>query len=113
MLKKRLGLEAFERDWYWKKSGSFIGNITGFFKIPTTLIIPEGCRSIGEAALCYCKKLEKIVIPKSVEKIKYKAFYDCSRAVIILKKPRIEIETEICVFLGCKAVMYVKEEIRS
>ena len=107
MLKKRLGIEAFERCWRWNN------RLVDYFKISSTLFVPEGCEKIGEFALCYCRKLEKIVIPKSVEKIEYKAFYDCSNAVIILQKPRIEIEIENSVFLGCKAVMYVKEEIRS
>ena len=46
MLKKRLGLEAIERD------NSFTGGVSvkTYFKIPSTLIIPEGCEKIGAGA---------------------------------------------------------------
>ena len=46
MLKKRLGLEAIERN------NSFSGgvNVETYFKISPTLIIPEGCVKIGEGA---------------------------------------------------------------
>lgn len=105
MLKKKLGINAIERDW------SCGNRLVWFFKIPSSLVIPEGCEKIGDWAFWCCRELEKAVIPKSVKVIKYKAFYDCYNAVVIITKPSIEIET--CVFLGCKAVTYVEEKTRN
>ena len=59
MLKKKLGIEGIE-----------IGYPSYFyFKTPSTLIIPEGCREIGDDAFRKCKGLKKVVIPKSVVEI--------------------------------------------
>lgn len=135
MLKKRLGINAIERDWYWEVNGSFIGNITGFFKIPSTLIIPESCRSIGvnafwgyeklgkvvisdgvkeirDCAFAGCRKLRgEVVIPESVEKIGGSAFNVCGKATVILKKRKKDFkEIGRSAFHGC---IDVKEEIRS
>lgn len=73
MLKKRLGTEAIESDWYSDEK------LTNYFKIPSTLIISEGCREIGKYAFDEYNKLEKIVIPDSCWKIGYAAFYGCER----------------------------------
>ena len=72
MLKKKLGIEAVEKDWIDR-----IGNIKNHFKVPSTLIIPEECKRIGKWALYNCRKLEKVVIPKSVCKIYDYAFAAC------------------------------------
>lgn len=109
MLKKRLGINAIERDWSWD---SYFGSIRDYYKIPSTLIIPEGCREIGGCAFWCChglkkvvisegverigdrafrgcsKKLREVVISKSVERIEVEAFCYCYKATIILKKPR-------------------------
>ena len=130
MLKKKLGPEAVERDWSW-----YIKSLKDYFKIPSTLIIPEGCRwiggytfeycwwlkkveipgsvkNIGGCAFRCCEKLGKVVIPESVERIGYCAFYYCSNATIILRKPRSEYK-----FIGRYRVFDdvkdVKEEIRN
>ena len=70
MLKKKLGVEAIEKDWYTVC-------IRNYFKIPADLIIPEGCERIGKWALYNCNNLEKVVIPKSVCKIYDYAFAAC------------------------------------
>lgn len=103
MLKKRLGVDAIER-------GQFcLSSLKDYFKIPTTLIIPEGCRKIGDRAFCDRYKLEEVIIPKSVEWIGNYALDWCRNAVIILEKPRSEFRhIGDYAFLGCK---YVKEEI--
>ena len=97
MLKKKFGLEAIERDW-----ARVIYSTKGIFKIPSTLIIPEGCvkignyalyesemlkrviisegvEEIGDFAFCNCWRLEKVVIPESIKKIMDYAFYDCEK----------------------------------
>lgn len=131
MLKKKLGIEAIERNWYWEISDPFIGNIIGFFKISSTLIIPEGCKGIGvnafwsydklekvviskgvkwigDCAFAGCRKLRgEVVIPKSVEKIGGNAFNVCEKATIILKKPKKFIFIGVNAFHGVKDV---KEE---
>ena len=129
MLKKKLGPEAVERDWSW-----YIKRLKDYFKISSTLNIPEGCEHIGGSAFLGCdwlkkvvipesveeigisafrgcKSLEKVVIPESVDVIGYCAFYYCSNATIILRKPRSEFNfIESCAF---DYVKDVKEEVGS
>ena len=130
MLKKRLGLEVIERNW----KGKYTYN---FFKIPSTLIIPEGCEKIGDnvfwgcrnlkdvvipesvkrignSAFCNCWWLEKVVIPRSVKWIGYSAFYCCKNAVVTLEKPESKFEfIAISAFSGCKCLLYAKEKVRN
>lgn len=84
MLKKRLGINAIERNWTMGKNSS------NCFKIPSTLIIPEGCWEIGIAAFYGCWWLEEVRIPGSVDWIWSSAFEDCFRATVILEKPKRE-----------------------
>ena len=129
MLKKKLGAEAIEMDWGSER------DIENYFKIPSTLIIPEncektgfavftscnkilkevifpdGCKEIGDSAFMYCEKLEKVVISGSVERICNSAFYGCENAEIILKKLEKDFEK-----IGPYAFEYcknVKEETRN
>ena len=91
MLKKRLGLEATEEKWHFPKK------IRKYYKIPSTLTIPEECREIGNFAGCElkevvilpgckrigdhafrnCHNLKKVVIPESVKIIEPEAFAWC------------------------------------
>ena len=129
MLKKKLGIEGIERD--WKKKYDSIYN---FYKIPSTLIIPEGCGKIGRGvfegcdwlkkvvisegvlwirsfAFGSCSRLKEVVIPGSVDWIGNFAFKDCNNATIILKKPEKDFEA-----IGEKSfysVRDVKEEVRN
>ena len=123
MLKKKLGVETIERNWLLSKTTS----IETYFKIPSTLIIPEGCvkigdrvfqgceelskieipesvKKIGEGAFEWCKKLGEVIIPESVEVIGTLAFAYCDNAVIILKK-----HTEDFKFIGNCAFYYTKD----
>lgn len=101
MLKKKLGIEVIEKD----------GCKRTWFKIPSLLIIPEGCKRIGWRSFWGCKKLKKVIIPKSVEVIKNYVFVGCEKATIILRKPKSEFkEIARSAFNGCR---YVKEEIRN
>ena len=128
MLKKKLGVEAFDENWYSDEK------LTNYFKIPSTLIIPEGCMKIeqyafddnnklekvvipegckwiGPYAFWGCRRLKKVVIPESVEEIKSCAFCGCNSATIILRKPKKDFK-----FISSEAfynVRDVKEEIRS
>lgn len=102
MLKKRLGIEAIERDW------SLMSKSYYYYKIPTALIIPEGCVRIGRFVFWRWEKLRKVEIPKSVEEIGYRAFGYCENAKIILEKPMREFKS-----IGYNAfhnLMYVKEK---
>lgn len=111
MLKKRLGLEAIERDWDF-----FEARTENYFKTSLiTLIIPEGCEKIGEAAFKGCLWFKKVIIPESVKWIGQSAFYNCWRATIILKKPEKNFESiKDCAFYGCKDVKeVVRKEVRS
>jgi len=128
MLKKRLGIEAIEIDW----------SLCRYFKIPSTLIIPdsvevigrgvfEGCKKlekveipkniveIGSWAFDGCERLEKIIIPRSVKNIGFCAFRGCSNAEVIVEMSKNEFEFKNIpsLFVSCKSVEYVEEEIRS
>jgi len=72
MLKKKLGINAIERDW----SNDF-GSLKNYFKVSTLIIIPEGCVEIGCCAFWNCNKVREVVIPESVEVIRLKAFSYC------------------------------------
>lgn len=105
MLKKKLGINAIEMKC----------DLVSYFKIPSTLVIPEGCKWIGVHSFSGCRKLKKVIIPESVEWIASFAFRDCNNATIILKKPKSEFE-----YFGswalddCKEIIEdVKEEIRN
>lgn len=99
VLKKKLGIEAIEGN--WRK--------VSYFKIPSTLIIPEGVVRIGECSFWNCFELKKVVIPKSVEYIKGYSFTGCFGTTVVLKKPKSEFKEIILnAFWGCK---HVKEEV--
>ena len=68
MLKKKLGIEVIE-----------YGRICHRFKIPSTLIIPEGCVKVGGRAFWRCRELKRVVIPGNVKSIGKWAFRDCMR----------------------------------
>lgn len=128
MLKKRLGIEAIETDWYSDEK------LINYFKIPSILTIPKDVEVIGDYAFRDCKELKKVIfsnnleciwpgafmdcsklkkveIPESVEKIGSGAFWGCYNATIILKKLREDFESiGECAFHNVK---YVKKEIRS
>lgn len=71
MLKKKLGVEAVEKVWLRRK------NVKDYFKIPSPLTIPEGCREIGNYAFCGCEWLEKVIMPSTLERIGACSFYKC------------------------------------
>lgn len=122
MLKKKLGIHAIERDW------GVIYRPYSYYKIPPTLIIPDGCESIGQQAFykyeklerveipgsvksigsCafeYCKKLREVVIPGSVEKIGDCAFMGCEGAEIKLMKLKKSRRIGPCAFKNCKKLI--------
>lgn len=137
MLKKRLGAEIIERNWFYA-----IDNLEDYSKIPSTLIIPEGCERIGDCAFIECENLREVIIPeKCAQRLKYvggffigyaafegcknlikveipesvghiagDAFKDCSRATIILRKAKSVEWIGWNAFKGCKNV---KEETRN
>ena len=70
MLKKKLGVEAIEMNWNYDRTFDY-------FKIPPTLIIPEGCRRIGRSAFENCTSLKKVIFPVSLEVIDQWAFDGC------------------------------------
>lgn len=102
MLKKKLGVEAIELN--WKRKMKYTDRISDFYKIPTTLIIPEGCEKVGAEAFYCCWRLKNVEIPESVERIEEAAFYYCSNATIILKKSIRDIIIEHFAFNYCNKV---------
>ena len=105
MLKKKLGVEAIELNWYRKlRKMKYTDRISDFYKIPTTLIIPDGCKKVGAVAFHCCWRLKKVIIPESVERIEEQAFYYCSNATIILKKSVRDIIIEQLAFNYCSKV---------
>lgn len=75
MLKKKLGIEAIESDWGYSHGN--IGYTYSYFKIPSSLIIPENVVEIGFRAFSGCDEIKKVVIPKNVRKIGVDSFYEC------------------------------------
>lgn len=107
MLKKRLGLEVIERDW----KGKYTSN---FFKIPTTIIIPEDCVRIGSYAFRYCLRLKKVKISKNVKEIGECAFWCCTNLKKAIIPKSIKIIGEFAFGYYSKVeVEYVEEETRS
>lgn len=99
MLKKRLGIEAIERDWS-------NGCINWYFKVPTTIIIPEIIEKIGSWSFEMCPWLKKVTIPESVKIIGKGAFSGCrklEKAVI----PKDVIEIGARAFQSCESLKKV------
>ena len=93
MLKKKLGIECIEDR---------INNchISWFYKVPSTLIIPEGCRRIRSGIFGNCSKLKKVIIPGSVKEIGDSAFTWCFSLKEVIISEGVE---RICsgVFIDC------------
>lgn len=136
MLKKKLGAEAIEKNWDFR--GAIM--VENYFKTPSTITIPEGCRKVGDWAFYYCswlkkvrisesvkeigiaafagcRNLEEVIIPKSVERIEMIAFDGCiggKNTKIILRKPKSEFEyISPDAFNGCRDVEYAEEKTRN
>lgn len=130
MLKKKLGIESIEAD------RNIRINLRHYYKIPSTLIIPDGVekigyrafsecprikkveisgsvKNIGGCAFGGCRKLKKVEIPKSVDYIGVSAFAGCGKAEIIIENTEEGIEIEPYAFFECKNVEYVKEKTRN
>lgn len=134
MLKKKLGAEAIEKNWDFR--GAMVEN---YFKTPSTITIPEGCRKVGDwafyhcswlkkvrisesvkvigiAAFADCRNLEEVIIPKSVERIEMIAFDGCigKNTKIILRKMESEFEfISPDAFSNCRNVEYAEEKTRN
>ena len=102
MLKKKLGAEAIERVWSWKGRLS----ISNYFKIPSTLIIPEGCEKVGNGAFDCCNKLKKVKISGSVKSIGTLAFGGCRELGVIVIPESVE-EIRDCAFDGCENAVII------
>ena len=102
MLKKKLGIEAIERGWLG------IRCLKDYFRISSTLTIPEGCERVGYRAFWGYVGLEKVIILDSVTEIGDWAFCGCKNATITLKKLKEEFKyIGSGALVGCKDV---KEE---
>lgn len=129
MLKKRLGLNAIERDWF--TGGKYISNC---FKIPSTLTIPENCKyiglnafhsclglrkviisrsvvEIGIGAFRGCRKLEKVTVLESCKRIGEVAFWDCKRLEKVIIPKSVEL-IESCAFHGCRRTTIILKKPR-
>ena len=106
MLKKRLGLEVIERNW----NGKYISS---YFKIPSTLIIPEGCVRVGNYAFRCCWDIKKVKISKNVKEIGICAFWGCKNLKkVIIPKSVVNIGEFAFGKYSKVEVEYVKEEVR-
>lgn len=129
MLKKKLGIECIEID------RNIRINLRHYYKIPSSLIIPDGVEVIGYRAFCDCKvekvvisgsvkkiracafvgcrKLKKVIIPENIEEIGSCAFSGCGKAEVIIEKTKEDFEIGEYAFFECKSVKYVKEKTRN
>lgn len=95
MLKKKLGAEAIEKNW------DFYGaRVEIYFKTPSTIIIPEGCRKVGDWAFYYCSWLKKVIISESVKSIGIAAFSCCRNLEEVIIPESVE-RIEMIAFDGC------------
>lgn len=107
MLKKRLGAEAIEKEGLWGV------NVIGlYYKIPSTLIIPEGCVEIGYAAFWKCIRLKKVIIPKSLKRIGDYSFRNCSGLEEVVIPENVE-EIGDCAFYRCSNATIILEKLVS
>lgn len=60
-------------------------------------VIPEGVKIVGSAAFCYCKGIESVDIPESVNYISERAFTSSTIFRIVNKNPKPQ-------YLGSKAI---------
>lgn len=97
MLKKKLGIEAIESDWNWWKKVDYLSI---YYKIPSSLIIPEGVEKIGLNAFVRCD-LEKVEIPGSVYVIRGGAFDGCRKLEKLVISEGVERIEEFA-FEGCR-----------
>ena len=97
MLKKKLGIEAIELDNILNAEDF----TTSHFKIPSSLIIPEGCKKIGYRAFWGCRELEKVIIPESVKEIGEYSFAYCKKLREVVIPKNVE-EIGKCAFCGCR-----------
>lgn len=99
MLKKKLGLNAIERDW------NVVFNPRYYYNIPSTLAIPDGCKRVGNSAFRDCSKLKKVEIPGSVKDIGRFAFEKCNIGEI--KIPNSCVWIDDYAFWECKKLKRV------
>lgn len=99
VLKKKLGLEAIEICYR-------LGSRRLYFKIPSSLTIPEGCVRIGNWAFNGCYNLKEVKIPESVERLGYATFMDCKNLGEIKISASVKI-IEGSAFKDCKKLREV------
>lgn len=94
MLKKKIGAEAIEKG--WPDSNEWLSD---YFKILSTLIIPESCERIGIYAFWCCEKIKVVYIPKNIKSIGRNAFGRCSNLKnIVCEKKVVTIIESSCSF---------------
>lgn len=102
MLKKKLGVEAVEMDWPDDNE-----ELKDYFKVSSTLIVPEGVERVGDYAFWSCQGLKRVIIPKSVEEIGYKAFFECIELEEV-KIPESTRDIGKSAFEGCRELKKVE-----
>lgn len=81
------------------KNGTKVINFYAFRKLKKLkkVVLPETLERIGMAAFSECKQLEEIVIPASVKEVEFAAFDDCSAlSKIYFNGASIELASSIC-----------------
>lgn len=106
MLKKKLGIEAIERDWSWKYK------IVSYFKISSTLTIPDSCERIGGSAFYECDRLKEVVISEGVKSIGCRAFINCRKLKKVVIPDSVENIFDYA-FLGCKDATIIILKIKN
>lgn len=80
-------IEATDRtktEYHIKEGTRFIGEAFDGCKNITSITIPDGVKTIGEAAFMDCINLKSISIPSSVTNIEYNPFYYCPNLSLII-----------------------------
>ena len=101
MLKKKLGVEAIERNWFYS-----FGNVEDYFIIPSSLIIPDGCRKVGNSIFQYCTILKEVIISEGCKRIGLDAFKGCEKLEKLVIQEGVT-DIEYCAFDGCRKLKEV------
>lgn len=101
MLKKRLGAEAIERSWPDDDC-----SLEDYYKVPSTLIIPEGCVRIGHRVFTNCTSLKEVIISEGCKSIGIESFSGCRKLEKLVIREGVTV-IEISAFSDCKELREV------
>lgn len=101
MLKKRLGAEAIEMG--WPDDNCKLGD---YYKVPSSLIIPENCEKIGHRVFTNCTSLKEVIISEGCKSIGIESFSGCRKLEKLVIREGVTV-IELSAFSDCKELREV------